>query len=255
MTLNLRRDGEDDKAYAWPYRAAAVEELIIGHEPQILCTQEGYAEMLNRLNSRFPEYSRVGTGRMADGSDEHVAIFFDRARFELAEQGQFWLSEEPDVPGSKAWGTVFPRICTWCVLSERRGATQLGVFNVHLDNRRLEARLAAPLIIGERMMQVRGRLGKDLPIVLCGDFNAFPDSREVRTLCGEEAEIGVILKGCDDITTGTFHGFSGKADHSPIDYVLTTPEVSVVQRFVDNRQYQSIWPSDHFPIVADLHIH
>jgi endonuclease/exonuclease/phosphatase family metal-dependent hydrolase len=210
--------------------------------------------MVDSLSEAFPDYDRLGSGRMADGSDEHVAVFVDRSRFVILKQGQFWISPEPDVPGSKGWDTIFPRICTWCVVADRSDGTRLAVFNLHLDNRRVEARRAAAAIVRERMLQVQGNAGDDLPFVVCGDFNAFPDSQEVRAFCADPEPRAIALAGCEDVTQGTFHGFRGVPRSGPIDYVLTGPEVHVRSRSVDARPYRSTWPSDHFPVIVDLEV-
>ena len=254
MTLNLRRDNGEDGAYAWPRRVDAVKALISTHAPDILCTQEAYSYMADSVSAGFPHYDRVGTGRMADGGDEHVALFLDRRRLRIIEHGQFWISLEPDVPGSKAWGTIFPRICSWCVTADQGDGTQFAVFNVHLDNRRVEARRAAAPIIEDRMLKMRQAFGDDLPVILCGDFNAFPDAEELRSFCADSGPAGITLEGCDGVTSGTFHGFRGVPGDAPIDYVLTGPGIELRRRFVDDRQYLSTWPSDHFPVIADLHV-
>ncbi|HKJ85884.1 MAG TPA: endonuclease/exonuclease/phosphatase family protein [Spirochaetia bacterium] len=255
MTFNLRLNTSRDGEYAWPNRTSAVRAVIAEHAPDVLCTQEGLPEMVDWMSGQFPDYHRLGTGRMADGSDEHVAIFASEKRFEVETHGQFWISPQPDEPGSKAWGTFFPRICTWCVVSDIETKTRLAVFNAHLDNRQLQARLAASEIIGVRMMEIARRSGDRLPFVLCGDFNAHPDSEEVASFCDASDDgTRVLLAGCSDNTQGTYHEFRGVADEAPIDYVLTTPDVRVLRRFVDDRSYHGTWPSDHFPVIADLEV-
>ena len=49
-------------------------------------------------------YEVLGVGR-DDGQEkgEMTALYFKRERFQKLESGHFWLSETPDIPGSKNW--------------------------------------------------------------------------------------------------------------------------------------------------------
>jgi hypothetical protein len=49
-----------------------------------------------------------------------MAIFYRRARFELLETKDYWLSETPEVVGSKSWGSSLPRMVTWARFRIRR---------------------------------------------------------------------------------------------------------------------------------------
>ena len=49
-------------------------------------------------------YEVLGVGR-DDGQEkgEMTALYFKCERFQKLESGHFWLSETPDIPGSKNW--------------------------------------------------------------------------------------------------------------------------------------------------------
>lgn len=49
------------------------------------------------------KYDYYGCGRDVDGRDEFQPILWKRDIFNLKDQGCFWLSETPDVPGSISW--------------------------------------------------------------------------------------------------------------------------------------------------------
>lgn len=70
--------------------------------------QEVLHHQLQTLHGLLPEYAFTGRGR-DDGKDrgEHVAIFYRKDRFQLVEHGDFWLSENPAVPG-KGWDAGSP---------------------------------------------------------------------------------------------------------------------------------------------------
>lgn len=252
MTFNLRFDNPDDGDNSWPNRKDAVKAVVGRHDPAILCTQEGLEHMLEWLAAVLPEYTRVGSGREADGSGEHTAIFIKSAELDILDSGQFWVSPEPGVAGSKAWNTIFPRCCTWCRVADKGGANAAVVFNTHLDNRRRDARLEGGAILRRMIAQIVTDAGggQALPALLCGDFNAFPDSTEVADFCRDRDTI--LLSGCDDNMSGTYHAFRGKPWDRPIDYILGSERVSVSDRYVDDRKYGDRWPSDHFPVIGTV---
>lgn len=255
MTFNLRYDNPEDGDNSWSQRKEAVKSLIRHHRPTVLCTQEGLSHMLEWLSQAMPEYTRIGSGREADGSGEHTAIFVNASELGIPDSGQFWISPEPERAGSKAWNTIFPRCCTWCRVSDKAGDDEAVIFNVHLDNRQKAARLEGGAILRKMIRQVAGsgQSGESSgSVVLCGDFNAFPDSEEVSDFCGDRQT--VVLRGCEENRSGTYHGFQGTPHEQPIDYILTGEQVAVRERIVDNQKYGGHWPSDHFPVIAQLDI-
>lgn len=252
MSFNLRYENERDGEFAWGRRRHAAAAVIRRHLPDVLCTQEGLTGMLEFLDDALDgAYERFGRGRNADGSGEFTAVYVRRDSFEVSSAGQFWFSPEPDVPGSVGWGASLPRICTWCRLRRTQETDTLVVFNVHLDNRSSLARREGIALLKRRMIEVCRTEHYSIPAIVCGDFNAYPSSPEISYLCEENP---LPLIGCHDLTHGTFHGFRGEPDTAPIDYVLATPDIVVNRRDVDTQQYESIWPSDHFPVIAEIEL-
>ncbi len=253
MTFNLRYENDVDGQFSWKNRRDLAVELILDHAPAIVCTQEGLEPMLRFIGDRLGGYSMIGSGRNVDGTGEFSAILVDDSRFSILDSGQFWISETPDVPGSLGWGAGLPRICTWCVV-KARGGEELGVFNVHLDNRSVEARVRGVDLLLERMAECR------VPRVLCGDFNARPNSAEIRHV-SREVEGTIRLVNCYDETSaasplpaGTFHGFSDRVRPGAIDYIFHTADIRLNSLSVDARKRDGIWPSDHYPLIADLSV-
>src|SRR5699024_11559461 len=58
-------------------------------------------------------YNMIGEGRDGGKSGEYNTVFYKRDVLTLKNQGQFWLSETPDIPGSISWNSGCKRICTW----------------------------------------------------------------------------------------------------------------------------------------------
>ena len=62
-----------------------------------------------------PAYSQVGVGR-DDGEQagEYSPIFYNGERLRVVKWKTLWLSPTPDVPGSKGWDAVRPRLPLVC---------------------------------------------------------------------------------------------------------------------------------------------
>lgn len=115
LTFNLRVDIVQDGRNAWCHRNQRAVEIIKKHEPAVFGTQEGKRHMLVNLEQNLVDYGWLGEDRRGAGDDEYCAIFYRKELVNVVDHGQFWLSEQPDVPGSISWESDYPRICTWAI--------------------------------------------------------------------------------------------------------------------------------------------
>ena len=261
MTFNLRYDNQGDGANAWPNRIDAAAAVIRSNEPLVFGIQEGLHSMLLDLEKRLPEYSWFGEGRNGgEGGEggEYSAVFYRKDRIELLEHGQFWLSGTPDVPGSVGWDARITRICTWGLLQEVSSGSRFLFFNTHLDHVGEAARLHGAALIVRFMKEHRAKW--KVPALLTGDMNAVPDSPPIRFLRGERATDGVSSDLSDaylraEGTIGrTFHGFKGSTEGEPIDYIFASPGFAVLSVKVDRTRPGGRYPSDHYPVIAEVRL-
>lgn len=259
MTFNLRNCMARDGDNIWANRIERAARAIRDNDPLIVGTQEGYRVMLDDLDSRLSGYAWLGDGREEGREGEHCAIFYRNEEVEVLDQGQFWLSEQPDQVGSKGWDAQCTRICTWAHFrSLREGKREFVVFNTHLDHRGQQAREQGIALIWRAIKEQRDT--KRLPIILMGDFNVDPTNPVVQflrgyaALGGESAQMTDAFSAMDGPVGATFHGFRGGVDGRPIDYIFVTPDVRVLQTKVDRRMIDGGYPSDHYPVTANLRL-
>jgi endonuclease/exonuclease/phosphatase family metal-dependent hydrolase len=243
-------------------RASSAAETIRRSGADVVCLQEAMPGQLRDLLDQLPGYGAVGRGRERGGTGEHVPVLFLRDRLGVEAHRDFWLSDDPEEEGSLGWDAENPRICTAAVLAERGTGDRFAVFNTHLDQRGERARIQGAYLILKRMPDM-GRL----PAVVAGDFNAHPDSEPVAILRAagfhdvldsggqaqgpnepEDPEESEGLRGSE----GTYHGFTGQAPPGRIDYILCDAGWRVASASIDRRPAEGRFPSDHFPICADL---
>lgn len=243
MSFNIRMDTPRDNEHAWPHRIPSVREMLATFAPDVLGIQEGLPHQVQELDSWLGRYTRIGRGRRADGTDESVAVYFLKERFELLDSGHFWLSDTPDVPGSITWGHGLPRMSTWVRLREREGREWL-IVNTHLDHESELARRNGARLIVDFIAKEQGTSY----VVVTGDFNALPDSVAVQTML----EAGLVDAVAATGDQGpTFHGYRGEGG-SRIDYVFVDHRLAVTGGGACRERFFGLFPSDHYPVYADL---
>ncbi len=251
MTLNMRYDNPEDGANNWRFRRERIAELIRSEAVDLLGTQEVLANQFDDLQALLPGYRAVGVGR-EDGAraGEFNAVFFRSYRFELLDSGVFWLSENPETPGSKGWDGACERLATWTVLRDKSGGELLFI-NTHLDHIGEQARREGVALLLRRIETLRaGR-----PVILTGDFNAEPSSPVVTRIVADSA-----LRSAWDtapIRSGSAWSFSDfgqlpEEERPLIDYVFYGGGLEVVSCSILPDTLGGGYLSDHAPVEARL---
>ena len=257
MTFNIRCDSGTTHEQRWDVRGQFIADVVRAAMPDLIGTQEVLPHQWDTLKAALPEYDVAGVGR-EDGqrNGEASAIYFRRDRFQKIDGGDFWLSETPEVIGSKGWDADYwMRICTWARLRDLSEERAILWFNTHFDH-------SGPIARLESAKLVRRRLGEyatpDDDILVTGDFNCGQASPPYKALVGDEsprlidAYRAVHPADVDGPDDGTFHGFKGNHDGARIDWVLTSPRWTTTSARIDRTRREGRFPSDHFPVVVDL---
>lgn len=167
---NIRNANEKDvkAGNGWEKRCSVVCDILRIESFDIFGAQEVYASQLEGLCRALPEYAFVGVGR-DDGktAGEYAPIFYRKDRIKCIGSGAFWLSETPEIAGSKGWDAKYPRICTWGYFKDRKSGKKFWMFNLHMDHKGVEARRQSCRLV---LAKVKEMCGKD-PYILTGDFN------------------------------------------------------------------------------------
>lgn len=257
MSFNIRYDNPDDSLNNWQYRKDVAAKTIKNQKADIVGTQEVLVKQLNDLKSRLPEYNAIGVGR-EDGIEkgEYSAILYKKDRFKEIKFGYFWLSETPEVAGSKGWDGACERIATWAILEDISSKKQLFFINTHLDHVGKIARQEGVTLLLSRA----NALANGLPIIMTGDFNATPESDVIKHVTDVNSpehlihskDIAVEKSGTD----WTFHGF-GRVPMERrefIDYVFVSKGIKVAKHSVLPEKLDDIFISDHSVVVAQIEI-
>jgi endonuclease/exonuclease/phosphatase family metal-dependent hydrolase len=251
MTYNIRYDNPQDGVNAWPNRIDKVAGLIQKYNPDVIGVQEALHHQLQELMRRLPDYSYVGVGR-DDGKEkgEYSAILYRNGRFGLIHQSTSWLSETPDVPGSKSWDAAITRIVTVARFFDKETKAEFNVLNTHFDHLGVEARLRSAALIAGMVAGFRIKT-HDFPILVMGDFNAERNEASYSQLANDTL---TDTKPSND-QTGTFCGFEvGKIECKTIDYIFHTKEWVLKNYKVIKDNDGKYYPSDHLPILTEFEL-
>lgn len=249
MSFNLRVDVESDGTNAWNYRNGRVVKILKNHSPCIVGTQEGIDYMINDLLNELPDYENIGKGRDSDCTGETTAILFKKSKLKCIENGQFWLSETPEIPGSVSWESAFPRTCTWGKFQSLEDTSiEFLMVNTHLDHISQEARENGMRLITDF---IHTNVGSTDTVFLTGDFNVTPENEVIQYLDNFD-----ILQNSQKFADGeigiTFHDFDGGSIGEPIDYIYTSKSANIEKLTVDRTKFDDGFPSDHYPLVISV---
>lgn len=258
MSFNIRFGTANDGPNHWERRKDLVAETIRAFDPDLLGTQETLGFQRDFLAAQLPGYESAGVGR-DDGKQqgEMMAVFYRKSRFERLAVGHFWLSQTPDVIGSKSWDSSLPRMCTWLKLRDRQAAGKtVWFFNTHFDHQGPESRLQAARLLRSRIADMTG----DESWILTGDFNTAEGTPPYVALFGADKNLPLAPRDVYRIAhpqpgpeEKTFSGFqAAPAEGARIDWIACSTDLEVLSAEIDRTAREGRTPSDHFPVTAVL---
>ncbi|WP_339878666.1 endonuclease/exonuclease/phosphatase family protein [uncultured Algoriphagus sp.] len=249
-TFNIRYANPNDVGNLWADRLPHVASLIQFHQIELVGVQEALNNQLVDLTKELG-YSYIGVGR-DDGTEkgEYAAILYDPKKFEMLDQGTFWLSPTPEKP-SKGWDAALNRICTWGKFKDTSGKT-FYVFNNHYDHIGQQAREESSKLV---MAQVSLINKENAPAILMGDFNVKPDNAAYSTITSNPdwQDARLISEIPSYGPAGSFTSFDWeKMPDGIIDHVFVKGDIKVIRHGILTDNYGKKYPSDHFPVLVEV---
>ena len=285
-SYNVRlQPGDTGTPNAWEGRKADMVGLIRNLDLDVFGLQEVFPEQADYLTNSLPQYAMVGVHR-DDGKRKGEAspVFYRKNRFESIKSGTFWLSETPEVPGSKSWGTACTRVCSWTLLKDRNTGRTFCFANTHTDHISELARKEGMLLVIRKMREVAP---SGTPVVFAGDHNCRETDEPAKAV---SKLLTNALYASETEPKGSWRTFNGwwwrdseylakdalklppeernaryggqgipygerYACGGPrIDYIYVSEGVCVksYETHSDARPGTKLYPSDHFPVTATI---
>ncbi|HNR28513.1 MAG TPA: endonuclease/exonuclease/phosphatase family protein [Bacteroidales bacterium] len=243
MSYNIRLSLVDDGENHWNIRKPASIIMIDSLKPDVLGVQESVKEQVDYLVEHLPAYARVGVAREdGDSIGEFSAIFYLKDKYEVMQNGTFWLSETPDVP-SFGWDAAHMRIVTWGKFRNRKTGRTFFAFNTHFDHRGEVARRESAHLLVQKI----GELTLGAPVVfVTGDFNA-----EVSDPLFEPVKAHFLDARQEAPITDTLSTYNGWGTYNgaPIDHIFYRGAKALSFRTVTDN-FGVPYVSDHYPVLA-----
>lgn len=254
MTWNIRLDTPDDGVNHWDNRKAGVVAEVLKQNIDVLGVQEALGNQVKDFNRTLKGYKGLGVGR-DDGKDkgEYNSIYYKKANLKVVRWGVFWLSETPDIAGSRGWDAACNRLCTWIEFKHKKSGEHFMVFNTHFDHMGDSARNESALLIINKINQLSNRL----PLILMGDFNVNNNTRPYRIITFPENEyvltntrIRSKEKSGPDFSWVTFN--PDYKDTDLIDFIFASEHFEVLKHTITDFRSTGKFLSDHLPVTATL---
>lgn len=246
MSYNIRMGSANDGTNSWQYRYPATFEMMMDIKPDVIGMQELLPLQKFMIDEYVEEYKSVGVGR-DDGKKkgEIMAIYWNPKTIKLKKWGVFWLSETPEKP-SKGWDAACKRTATWAIMKDKRTGKSFFFVDTHLDHKGKQARQEGLKLIMQKIKE----LNKDnLPFILVGDFNIYPDNPALISLNEQMDSAREKAEKTDNLHSFNHWG----RDKKIIDYIYYTGVSKCVSFETIIKKYaDKPFISDHYPIMAQF---
>ena len=252
MTYNVRY-ASDQGAQRWQRRRPVAHRMLSAQHPDVIGMQEALFRQVKDFDQDLPAHSWIGLGREGGSRSEFMAVFFRRDRLDPLEFDHYWLSDTPEVVGSATWGHSNRRMVTWVRFYDRVSKQQFYFVNTHFDHEVRSAREKSARLVLQRIEKWNPKV----PVLLVGDFNAAAEQSKVYSLLAGPGRLvdTWLTAAVRGETYATFHGYRGpRHGGARIDWILARGSVRVQSSEIIIFQEQGRFPSDHFPVVADVQI-
>ncbi len=246
MSFNIRYGLANDGINHWQYRKSLTLARIKHFQPDLLGLQECRDDELQAdfIREHLTDYQFCGVHRGGEGdtSVEMAPALFLKSSFKIVNQGCFWLSETPQIVGSKNWDADYPRTCTWLKLQHLSTKKQLVFLNTHFDYQPIAIIESAHILQQWITENIANRA-----LIITGDFNATKDSQAYQELI-HSGQLFDTRSNSDN----TFHEFGKLNTGWSIDWILASSHFVTLNTHIDDYHEGDLYPSDHYPLTATL---
>ena len=251
ISSNIRYENPHDGIHSWENRRPILQEIITDYHPDILATQEGREVQIKSL-AELLQLKLVESHREWITDRMYPCLYVNEEQIIVKRSGDIWLSETPLTPGSISFKSTFPRLCTWMHVTHLVNNQDYFVVNTHIDHIFEETRLKQ---INVLITEV-GKLNQDnIPLILMGDFNDTPTSNVRKSIVNSlDLKDPWLEEGHTEETS--HHGFKeateGQEAGERIDWILIPHAFAVEEIYLEKNNFNGIFPSDHYPLLATV---
>lgn len=293
MSFNLRYASAPDGDNTWnntnqsPPRRDVAVRIVLDRNPDLIGFQEGEDGQLDYLAAALPAYEFVRRRPSGGSGNENAAFAYKTNRLEMLDRDVFSLGPSPgggywnNVPGTNFdpyvyfpdMGLGFPRIALWGRFRWRATGQEFVFHTTHFDFNDGPQVGSARLIVDNARSRCDRMPASSLAIVV-GDFNSTQANNDWALFTGSYTNGGIAGDYVDSwaqvvgswTDSGTIHGFAGGVQPASqrIDWILHRGGFAATQAIIatdsalatnlTTHAVRTQYPSDHYPVLADLRL-
>lgn len=253
LTCNIRYFDADDGDNNWVHRKELCVDIIKSKSADIICFQEMRVQQFKYISEALPEYSYYGMADQPTGKSPANCIFYLKDRYKLISSSGYWLSEQPNIAGSRSWKSACVRLANWVRLEDIATGIEFRVTNTHLDHVSQIARENQAKVILEDSLAYP----EDYPQILTGDMNCSYTNKAIEIFKTAWTDTYQSVHNME-YTGFTIHDFLGKNFNSEnpgkIDWIFTRGKVKASDSEIIMDSVDERYPSDHYFVSATVEI-
>lgn len=249
MSFNVRC--KNDGIQTITNRSKVAVEVIKQYYPDSFGVQECTPRWKRIFAANLDgKYACVGAARDYYGPfTEYSSIYYLKDKYTLIDSGTFWLSETPEKRWTKSFDSACFRVASWALLENKETGVRYTHINTHLDHVLESTREAQMKVLIDCVQKV----ANGSPIVMTGDFNAYEDNSLVYDVaCESFNDAKKVAANSDTGRTFTSYGTKEEDGTGAIDFIFADKSLEIDTYKIIRNTVQDIYPSDHYPIVADI---
>ncbi len=196
------------------------------------------------LAANNPDYSVAAIGDWKTFPSTQP-VFYKHDKYAVEDQGWFFFSETPDEIYSRTFNGSYPAFASWVRFRQIESECIFSVVNVHVDYSSRDNRTKSVDLIVSR---IKPWIDRGQKVLFLGDLNARLGSSLHKRL----ESVGLQFA---PVRGSTFHFNRGINLFGAIDHIGYTNTIRPVgEPAVLRDKFGDVWPTDHYPVVADLRL-
>ncbi|MBQ6708457.1 MAG: endonuclease/exonuclease/phosphatase family protein [Clostridia bacterium] len=243
VSFNVRCNSDSPFVKSIFYRSMLICSQLKKAQADTIGFQEVTEEWMPYLEKLLPEYDYIYLPR-ADDDKEASPLFYLKDKFNLLDSGTFWLSDTPDVYGSKYEFSGCVRICTWALLQNKETNESFVHMNTHLDHVSKEARIKQLEVLYSQAKKFE----KNYPVIITGDFNDVPGSALHNNMIKSFSDCRITAKNSD--ASRTYHDYGNTS--KILDFILVSKNSEALRFDTFEETINNAYLSDHNGVWADI---
>lgn len=254
-TINIRVPTAKDSINHWRNRKNIMIDFLKKEGFDIVCLQEASSGQMKYIISSMTEYDCIGDSPTVVKGEEYLPILYKKNILDCLESGTFWLSQTPNVVGSKGWDGKHTRRATWSKFMSKLDSCVFYVVNTHLDH--------VGKVANEKGMEVMKRrmdsIAVNYPILICGDMNCTSMSSTYFKALNYKFHMydAYQIAKCRKGVNYSFHAFGKrkKAERRMSDFIFVTSQYDVNEiNIPEENSINGVYLADHCPVIATINI-